>query len=89
VLLDGCMLHPKLTAGVSGVAHAHSLQPEGVDLEEAAGCQLLKPGLILPLLHFAQFHESSSFISLDYSYCNTIDMTYSNHSSDDTQWRGN
>ena len=36
------LLHPELTADVSGVACAHSLQVGDVDLDEVAGCQLLK-----------------------------------------------
>ena len=42
MVLDGHMLHSELTAGVSGVAHAHSLQVEGINLDEVSGCQLLK-----------------------------------------------
>jgi len=36
------LLHPELTADISGVARAHSLQVGDVDLDEVAGCQLLK-----------------------------------------------
>ena len=39
--MGGHLLHPELTADASGVARAHSLQ-ENVDLDEVAGCQLLK-----------------------------------------------
>ena len=66
MLLDGHMLHLELTAGASGVAHAHGLWFEDVSLAEVAGCQLLKPGLILSALHFARFCQCSSFINLDY-----------------------
>jgi len=74
-MLDGCMLHPELTAGVSGTTRAHGVWVEDVDLEEVAGCQLLKSGPVLPLLHFALFRQSPSFTSLGDSYCNTIDIT--------------
>ena len=36
------LLHSELTADVSGVARAHSLQVGDVDIDEVAGCQLLK-----------------------------------------------
>jgi len=36
------LLHPELTADVSGAARAHSLQVGDVDLDEVAGCQLFK-----------------------------------------------
>jgi len=64
VVLDGHMLYPDLVAAVSGVAHAHSLQVKDVDLDEVAGCQLLKPGPVPSPLHFAWFHQSPSLISL-------------------------
>jgi len=44
VVMGHHMLRPELATGVSGVAHAHSLRAEGVNLDEVAGCQLLKPG---------------------------------------------
>jgi len=50
--------------------------------------QLMMPGLVLSPLHFAQFHQSLSFINLDDSYCNTTDMAYGNYSSDDILWQG-
>jgi len=78
VLLDGRLLHPELTAGVSAVAHAHGLWVEVVDLAEVAGCQLLKPGLILLALLFARFHQSLFFIDHGDSYCNIIDMSCNN-----------
>jgi len=87
VVLDSCMLHLELTIGVSGMAHAHGLWVEVVDLEKAAGCLLLKPDLVPSLLHFAWFHQSSSFINLDDSCCNTIDMAYNNCNSDDINWQ--
>jgi len=40
--MGGHILHPALAAGVSGAAHAHSLRAEDVNLDEVAGCQLLK-----------------------------------------------
>jgi len=72
------MLHLQLVAGVSGMAHAHSLWFEDVDLKKIAGCQLLNPGLVSSQLHFARLLLSSSFFNLVVSYCNTIDMTCSN-----------
>ena len=62
MVLDGCVLHLELVAGISGMAQAHDLWVEDVNLNEVAGCQLLKPGPVLSLLYFAQFHQSSSFI---------------------------
>jgi len=49
------VLHPELVAGVSGAAHAHGLRVEDVHFEEVTGCQLLKPGLVPSMLHFAWF----------------------------------
>ena len=40
--MGGHLLHPELTVDVSGAAHAHSLQVGEVDLDEVAGCQMLK-----------------------------------------------
>ena len=40
--MGGHLLHPELTADVSGVARSQSLQVGDVDLNEVAGCQLLK-----------------------------------------------
>ncbi|OPJ78892.1 hypothetical protein AV530_017928 [Patagioenas fasciata monilis] len=79
VVLDCCMLHQKLITGVSGVVHAYDLWVEDVNLEEVAGCQLLKPVLVPSSLHFAWFHQSSFFSNLDDSYYNTIDIAYGNH----------
>jgi len=44
VVIGGHLLQPELMADVSGAAHAHSLQVGDVDLDldEVAGCQLLK-----------------------------------------------
>jgi len=42
VVMGGHLLRPELVADVSGVAHTHSLQVGDVDLDEVAGCQLLK-----------------------------------------------
>jgi len=72
------MLHLELTAGVSGSVHAHILQAEDDNLDEVAGCQLLKPALILSPLQFSRFHQRSFFINQGYPYCNTFAMTYSN-----------
>jgi len=79
------MLHPELVAGVSGMTHAHSLRVEDVNLEEVAGCSLLKPVIFPSALHFAQFHQSSSFINLGGSHCNTIHVAHNTYSSDDIQ----
>jgi len=75
------VLHPELAAGVYGMAHAHSLQVEVVDIVEVAGCQLLKPGSVLSLLHFTGFHQSPSFFSLGDSDCNIIDLSCNSYSS--------
>ena len=83
MVLGDCMLHPELAAGLSGMAHAQGLQVEDVSLKEFAGRQLLKPGPVPLPLHFARFYQSPSFISLGYSYCNTIDLAYSDYSADD------
>jgi len=40
--MGGHLLHPELMADVSGAACAHSLQVGDVNLDEFAGCQLLK-----------------------------------------------
>ena len=56
------MLHLELVAGISGVACTHSLRTEDVKLNEVAGHQLLKPGPVPSLLHFALFHQNPSFI---------------------------
>jgi len=40
--MSGCLLHPELTADLSGETRAHSLQVGDVDLNEVARCQLLK-----------------------------------------------
>jgi len=79
VVLDGHMLHLKLTAGVSGMAHAHSLQVEAVDLDEVAGCQLFKSGPVPPQLRFARFHQSPFFISLSDNCCNHRITESQNH----------
>ena len=38
VVMGSWMLHPELTASVFGVAHAHGLQVEDVNLDEIVGC---------------------------------------------------
>ena len=48
-------------------------------------CCMLKPVLVPLSLRFARFHQSSFFINLGDAYCNTIDMAYSHHGSDDIQ----
>jgi len=85
VVLGSRMLYPELTAGVSHVAHAHSLWVEDVDLDEVHGCQLLKPGPVPSPLCFARFHQSPSFISLGDSDSNILDITYNRYSSDNRQ----
>jgi len=40
--MGGHLLRPELTADVSGAVRAHSVQVGDVDLDEVAGCQLLK-----------------------------------------------
>ena len=67
---------------VSGVARVHSLQVEDVDLDEVAGCQLLKPGPARSPLCFARFHQSPSCTSFGDCDCNILDITYNNYSSD-------
>jgi len=42
VVMGGHLLHPELTANLSGAACAHSLQVGDIDLNEVAGCRLLK-----------------------------------------------
>jgi len=42
VVIGGHLLHLEITADVSGAARAHSLQVGDVDLDEVAGCWLLK-----------------------------------------------
>ena len=51
-------------------------------------CCMLQSVLVPSLLHFTWFCQSSFFINLGDSYCNTIDIAYNNCSSDDTQWQG-
>ena len=64
MVMSGHLLHPELTAGVSGVARAHGPQAEDVDQDEVAGCQLLKSGPVPSSLCSASFHQSPSFISV-------------------------
>jgi len=68
-------------AGVSGVTHTHDLQVENVDLDEVAGCQLLKPGPVPSPLCFGRFHQSPSFLSSGDSDCNILDITYNHYSN--------
>jgi len=63
------MLHLELTAGVSVTAHVHGLLVEGLNLKEV---------LTVSALHFAWFHQSSFFINLGSSYCNSFDLTCCN-----------
>ena len=63
--MGGRMLHLELVTGVSGAARAHGLWIENVNVDEVAGCQLLKPGPVPSLLCFAGFCQSPSSISLD------------------------
>lgn len=48
-------------------------------------CSMLKSVLAVSPLRFAQFSQNSFFINT--GNCNTIDTSYSNHSSDDIQYR--
>ena len=86
MMLDCCMLHSQLTANVSGMVHTHGMWVEDVNLKKVVGCSLLKSVLVSSPLHLARFHQSSFFIRLSDSSCNTIVMAYSNHSSDDMQY---
>jgi len=63
-----CLLHPELTADISGAVRAHDLQDEDVNLHEVAGCQLLKLDPVPSSLCSARFHQSPSFTSLGDSY---------------------
>jgi len=56
-------LHAASGAAVSSTAHALGLRVEGVYLQEVAGHQLLKPGVVSSPLHSARFHQSLSFVS--------------------------
>jgi len=59
--MSGHLLHPELMVDVSGVARAHILRVEDVDLDEADGCQLLKTRsspIIALLLGFIKVHPS-------------------------------
>ena len=82
MVMSGRMLHSELTASVSGTVSAHGLQVEDVNVAEVPGCQLLKPGPVPSLLHFARFRQNPSFISFVDSYCNTADITHNKYSSD-------
>ena len=73
MVLDGHTPAASSGCSISGTVHAHSLKVEDVDLEEVAGHQLLKPGLVLLPLHLC----SVSCFSLYDSYCNAIDRAYS------------
>ena len=55
--MGSCMLCLEPVAGVSGAARAHSLWVEDVDLDEVAGCQLLKPCPVPSPMCFARFHH--------------------------------
>ena len=50
-------------------------------------CCMLKSVLVPSLLHFTQFCQSSFFINLSNSYCNTINIAYNNYNDDDIQWQ--
>jgi len=79
VVLDVHMLHLQLAASVLGVAHAHGLRVEDVNIDEVAGHQLLKPDPVPSPLHFAWFHQSPYLFSLGDFYCNTTDITYDSY----------
>ena len=51
-------------------------------------CCMLQSVLVPSLLCFARFYQSSFFINLGDSSCNTVDIAYNNYSSDDTRWQG-
>ena len=51
-------------------------------------CCMLQSVLDPSLLHFAQFCQSSFFINLGDSYCNTIDIAYNNYNNNEIQWQG-
>jgi len=48
---------------------------------------MLMSFLVPSPLHFGRFHQSSFFINLGDSYCNTIDIAYNKYSSNDIQWQ--
>jgi len=75
VVMGSPMLHPELVADVSGAARSHGVWVEDIDLDEVAGCQLLKPGPVPSPLCSARFHQSPSFFSLGDFYCDTLDTT--------------
>ena len=81
--MGGHTLCPELMAGVPGTAHAHCLCIEDVDLDEAAGCQLLKTGPVhhrCALIGFIKVHPSLLWVILT----NILDTTQ-NYSSDNRQ----
>ena len=80
------LLHPELTADVSGAAHAHSLQVGDVDLDEVGGCQLLKTrsSHIIDVLCYVSF-KSPNFFNLDNSDYATTGTTHNNYNSDNRQ----
>jgi len=82
------MLHLELVASVPRTSCAHSLRTEDTDLDEAAECQLLKPGPAPSSLCSARFHRSPSFNSMGDSYHNTTDITYNYYSSHNRQSQG-
>jgi len=86
VVVCGHLLHPELTADVSGVAHTHSLQVGDVDLDEFAECQLLKTrsSPIIAVLCWVS-SKSPSFFNLDDSYYDTTGITYNIYNSDNRQ----
>jgi len=86
VVMGGHLLHPELTADVSGAARAHSLQVGDIGLDEVAGCQLLKTRsspIIAVLCRISS--KSPSFFNLDDSYYATTSITYKNYNSDNRQ----
>ena len=50
-------------------------------------CCMLKSVLVPSVLHFTQFCQSSFFINLSNSYCNTINIAHNNYNNDDIQWQ--
>jgi len=87
VVMGGHLLHPELTADVSGAARAHSLQVGDVDLDEVAGCQLLKNQVQFHhRCALLDFHQKSPFVlNLDDSYYDTTGTQHNNYNNDNRQ----
>jgi len=84
--MGGHLLHPELTADVSGMDCAQSLQVGDVGLDEIAECQLLKTRSSLIIAVLCQVSsKTSSFFSLGNSYYDATGLTYNNYNSDNRQ----